>query len=201
MFVFCLLFSMLFVFGSMLVCLDLGFCHVLVCFPFVGLCLLVFGSSLFVWLHPFPYGGLFGCNHVWEYIFMMFGCTQYSMNMHLRQSPWAHTHTTRLRALITREGHSRSHESPSYKVHNHIYTSRYRYTYIMHNATTQRGKQIKHCQCSKGMAQQGIWNIEQTLPYPRNAAQAKSRKSKRGTWRGTLIHALKKRLKEGDRRI
>ena len=39
-------------------------------------------------------------------------------------------------ALTAREGHSRSHVSPSYKVHNHPYTSRYRYTYIMHNATT-----------------------------------------------------------------
>ena len=66
-------------------------------------------------------------------------CTQYSMNMHLRQSPWAHTYTTRLRALMTREGHSRSHESP-YKVHNHPCISRYRYTYIMHNAITQSKK-------------------------------------------------------------
>ena len=28
------------------------------------------------------------------------------------------------------------------------------------------------------MAQQGTGNVKQTLPYPRNAAQAKSRKSK-----------------------
>ena len=56
---------------------------------------------------------------------------------YIRQSTWAHTHTTRLRALMIREGHSHSHESPSYKVHNHPYTNRYRYTYIMHNATTQ----------------------------------------------------------------
>jgi len=38
---------------------------------------------------------------------------------------------------MIREGHSHSHESPSYKVHNHPYTNRYRYTYIMHNETTQ----------------------------------------------------------------
>ena len=63
-------------------------------------------------------------------------CTQYNMNMHLRQSPWANTHTTRSWAFMTREGHSHSHESPSYKVHNHSYTSKYRYTCIMHNATT-----------------------------------------------------------------
>ena len=61
-------------------------------------------------------------------------CTQYSMNMHLQQLPWAHTHSTRLRALITRKGHSCSHESTSYKVHNHPHTHKhiYIYTYIHH---------------------------------------------------------------------
>ena len=54
-----------FCFGSMLVCLDLGLCQVFVYFPFVGLCLLVFGATLFVQLHPFPFCSLFGCNHVW----------------------------------------------------------------------------------------------------------------------------------------
>ena len=57
-------------------------------------------------------------------------CTQYKMNMHLRQLPWAHTYTTRSRALMTREGHSRSHESPSYKVHNYPHTRRHIYIYI-----------------------------------------------------------------------
>ena len=37
-------------------------------------------------------------------------CTQYSMNMHLQQSPWAHTHTTRSRAFMTRQGCSCSHK-------------------------------------------------------------------------------------------
>ena len=67
-------------------------------------------------------------------------CTQYSMNMHLRQLPWAHTHTTRSTTLMTRDSHSCSHESPSYKAHNHSYTGRhiyiYIYTYIMHNVIT-----------------------------------------------------------------
>ena len=76
-------------------------------------------------------------------------CTQCSMNMHLRQSPWAHTHTTRSRAFMTREGRSCSHESPSYKVHNHpppphththihthTHTHTHIYTCIMHNAIT-----------------------------------------------------------------
>ena len=62
------------------------------------------------------------------------------MDMHLWQLPWAHTHSTRSKALMTREGHSHSHKSPSYKMHNHPYTSRYRYTYIMHNAITQSRK-------------------------------------------------------------
>ena len=41
---------------------------------------------------------------------------------------------------MTRKGCSLSHESPSYKVHNHPHTSIYRYTYIMHNAITQSKK-------------------------------------------------------------
>ena len=43
-----------FVFGSMLVCLDLGLCHVLICLPSVGSSFCTFDASLFVWLHPFP---------------------------------------------------------------------------------------------------------------------------------------------------
>ena len=92
--------------------------------------------------------------------------------------PWAHTHTTRSRALMAKEDHSCSHESPSYKVHDHPYTSIYRYTYIMHNAITQSEKINKHCQRSKGMAQQGTGNAKHTLPYPGNAAQARSKKYK-----------------------
>ena len=49
------------------------------------------------------------------------------------------------------------------------------------------------------MAQQGTRNVKQTLSYLRNAAQAKIKKIK-GTRRGgALIHALKKRLREGER--
>ena len=43
------------------------FCLVSICgFVLVGL-----WAFLFVWLYPFPFYGLVGCNHVWEYIFMM----------------------------------------------------------------------------------------------------------------------------------
>ena len=61
---------------------------------------------------------------------------------------------------MTRKGHSRSHESPSYKVHNLLYTSRYRYTYIMHNATTQSKK------------------VKQTLPTFQGYGLARYRKCK-----------------------
>ena len=82
------------------------------------------------------------------------------MNMHLQQWPWAHTHTTRSIALMAREGRLHSHEGPSYKLHNHPFTSIYRYTYNMHNAITQSGKVNRHCQRSKGMAQQGSGNVK-----------------------------------------
>ena len=50
------------------------------------------------------------------------------------------------------------------------------------------------------MAQQGTGNVKQTLSYLGNAVQARSRK-KNGTGKGgTLIHALKKRLKERGKR-
>ena len=48
------------------------------------------------------------------------------------------------------------------------------------------------------MAQQGIGNVKQTLPYLGNVAQARSRKIKGDTWLGTLIDALEKRLKERE---
>ena len=79
-------------------------------------------------------------------------CTQYNINMDLQQFLWAHTNTIRSRTLMAREGRSPSHEGPSYKVHNHPYTSIYRYTYIMHNDIIQSGKVNRHCQCPKGMA-------------------------------------------------
>ena len=61
---------------------------------------------------------------------------------------------------MTREGYSRSHKSLSYKVHNDQYTSRYKYTYNIHNATTQSGK------------------INQTLPTFQGYGPARYRKCK-----------------------
>ena len=81
-------------------------------------------------------------------ITLQWSCTQCSMNTYLRLSPWAHIHTTRSRALMTREGYSRSHGSLSYKVHNHPHTPGHKYiyiyiyihTFIMYNAITQSRK-------------------------------------------------------------
>ena len=49
------------------------------------------------------------------------------------------------------------------------------------------------------MAQKGTRNVNQTLPYLGNMAQARSRKIRRGTWMEALIHALEKRLRERER--
>ena len=50
------------------------------------------------------------------------------------------------------------------------------------------------------MAQQGTRNVKHTLSYLGNAVQARSKK-KNGTRKGgTLIHALKKRPREREKR-
>ena len=87
-------------------------------------------------------------------------CTQNDMNMHLQQLLWVDTHATRSRALMVRKGHSRSHKSPSYKVHDHPHTCRHINTYIMHNAITKRKK------------------IKQTLPTFQRYGPAMYRKCK-----------------------
>ena len=60
--------------------------------------------------------------------------TQYDSNMHLQQSPWAHTHAIRSRALMARKGQSPTH-TQAYR-HTHTHT----HTYIMHNAITHSRK-------------------------------------------------------------
>ena len=72
----------------------------------------------------------------WQY-------TQYDTNMHLQQSPQAHTHATRSRALMAREDDSCNHESSSYKVHNHpqaqahTHTHTHTYTHTHTHVDTQ----------------------------------------------------------------
>ena len=127
-------------------------------------------------------------------------CAQYSINMHLRQLPWARTHTTRSRDLITREGHTHRHESPSHKLHNHPYTSKYRYTYIMHNATTQSRKVNQTLSTFQGYGPARYRKCKTNIAIPRECGPSKEQeKGKGGTWRGTLIHALDKRLRERER--
>ena len=118
--------------------------------------------------------------------------------MHLRQLPWAHTHTTRSRALTTREC-SCSHKSPSYKVHNHPYTSRYRYTYIMHNVITQSGKVNQTLPTFQGYGPARYKKCKTDIAIPMELAQARCRKVKGDSWMETLIYALEKRLKERER--
>ena len=59
--------------------LDLGLCHVHIWFPFVNSYACIFGASLFVWLHPFPFYGLFRCNLLWEYISCILGFLMLSL--------------------------------------------------------------------------------------------------------------------------
>ena len=49
------------------------------------------------------------------------------------------------------------------------------------------------------MAQQGTGNVNQIFPYIGNVGQARNKKIKGGTWRGTLIYALEKKLRERER--
>ena len=63
----------------------------------------------------------------------------------------------------------------------HMQAYMYIHTYIHTSGTMpshRARKWNKHCQRSRGIAQQGTRNVKQTLPYSGNAAQAKSRKSK-----------------------
>ena len=59
--------------------LDLGLCHVHIWFPFVNSYACIFGASLFVWLHPFPFYGLFRCYLLWEYISCILGFLMLSL--------------------------------------------------------------------------------------------------------------------------
>ena len=117
-------------------------------------------------------------------------CTQYSINMHLRQSLWAHTHTIRSKAFMTREGHSRSFKSPSYKVHNHPHTCRqiyiyiYTHTYIMHNATTQSGKINQTLPMFQGYGPVRYRKCKIDTVIPRERGLSKEQENKMGYMEG-----------------
>ena len=130
-------------------------------------------------------------------------CTLYDMNMHLQQMPRAHTYATRLRALMPRESHSRSHESPSYKVHDHPYTHRHIYihthTYIMHNAITQSRKIKQTLPTFQGYGLARYRKCKTYIDIPMEHSPSKEQEKIKGTRRGgTLIHALEKRLGERE---
>ena len=83
---------------------------------------------------------------------------------------------------MTREGHSHSHKSPLYKVHNHPYTCRYRYTYIMHNAITQSGKVNQTLLTFQGCGTARYKKCKIDISCKRNKQGAE--KVKGSTWRG-----------------
>ena len=74
---------------------------------------------------------------------------------------------------MAREGRSRSHESLSYKVHDHPHTRRHTHTYIHHAQCyhTERGSKTDIANVPR------VWPSKvQILPYPGNVAQLKSKK-------------------------
>ena len=80
-------------------------------------------------------------------ITQQWSCTQYSINVHLWQSPWMNNHTTRSRALVTKEDRSHSHKSPSYKVHNHPHINKQTYLYIYIYIYVCMYVYMHHAQC------------------------------------------------------
>ena len=123
------------------------------------------------------------------------------MNIHLHQFPWAHTHTTRSREKMAREGCSHSHEGPSYKVHNHPYTGIYRYTYIMHKAITQSRKIKQTLLMSQGYGLVSYKKCKTDIAIPREHGLSKVQEKIKSTWRGeTLIHFFREEAKrKGER--
>ena len=85
---------------------------------------------------------------------------------------------------MTRESHSHSHESPSYKVHNSPYTSRYRYTYIMHNATTQSEKVKQTLPMFQGYGLVRYKKCKIDIAIPRECGPSKEQENKKGYMEG-----------------
>ena len=119
------------------------------------------------------------------------GSRQSHHDDHAHNIAWICTYGNRLEHIPTLQGQElswlervthvamRVHHTKWTITHTCVGIYIYIYTYIMYNAITQSRKVNKHCQRSKGMAQQGTGNVKQTLPYPGNVAQVRSRKSKR----------------------
>ena len=98
---------------------------------------------------------------------------------------------------MTKEDHSCSHESLSYRVHNHPYTSKYRYKYIIHNATTQSKKVNQTLPTFQWYGPVRYRKCKTDIAIPREHDPSKEQENQKGTRRGgTLIHALEKSLRE-----
>ena len=91
---------------------------------------------------------------------------------------------------MTREGHSRSFKSPSYKVHNHPHTCRqiyiyiYTHTYIMHNATTQSGKINQTLPMFQGYGPVRYRKCKTDIVIPRERGPSKEQENKMGYMEG-----------------
>ena len=81
---------------------------------------------------------------------------------------------------MTREGHSCRHKSPSYRVHNHPYTSKYRYTYIMHNATTQSKKVNQTLPTFQGYGPVRYWKCKTNITIPSEHGPSKEQEKIKG---------------------
>ena len=85
---------------------------------------------------------------------------------------------------MTREGHSCSHESPVYKVHNHPYISRYRYIYIMHNATIESRKVNQTLPTFQGYGPTRYWKCKIDIAIPKERSPIREQEKVKGIHRG-----------------
>ena len=85
---------------------------------------------------------------------------------------------------MTREGHSLSHESPSYKVHDHPHTSIYRCTYTMYNAITQSRKVKQALPTFQGYGPTGYRKCKIDICHTRGMQPKQSARKIKDLWRG-----------------
>ena len=85
---------------------------------------------------------------------------------------------------MIRKGHSRSHKSPSYKVHYHQYIVMYRYTYIMCNAITQSKKVKQTLPTFQEYGPTRYRKCKIDIAIPREHGPSKQQEDKRGYMNG-----------------
>ena len=69
----------------------------------------------------------------------------------------------------------------------------------MHNAITQSGKVNQTLPTFQGCSPVRYRKCKSDIAIPRERDPSKKQENKRGIWRGTLIHALEKRLREREK--